>query len=118
MYIIKKAFLIAPLLLLLFGPAVHAEPMQSSPDQQKKVVKLTKQQQEELSKLQIDILSKKKQLIMKYVEYGVLPKEKGDKILRGLDERYQEMKEHGYVPHWNKMHHHHHHHHHDHDHDD
>ncbi|RTZ54632.1 DUF2680 domain-containing protein [Bacillus sp. SAJ1] len=101
-----KAILIVPLFVLLVGLPVHAEPTPNT-DQHKQVVKLTKQQKAELTKLHLDILTKKKQLIMKYVEYGVLPKEKGDKILERLDEHYQEIKEHGSDMHWGKMHHHH-----------
>lgn len=108
-----KAILIFPLLVMLLALPVHAEPM-SHTDQQKQAVKLTTQQKAELTKIHLDLLTKKKQLIMKYVEYGVIPKEKGDKMLKGLNEHYQDIKENGPDMHWNKMHHHNHcHHHHD-----
>lgn len=106
-----KVILIVPLFVLLVGLPVHAEPMQNNPAQQKQMVKLTKQQKAELTKIHLDILTKKKQLIMKYVEYGVLPKEKGDKILERINAHYQDIKKHGSDIHWDKMHHHHHSHH-------
>ncbi|WP_158176421.1 DUF2680 domain-containing protein [Heyndrickxia camelliae] len=106
-----KAILILPLLVMLVALPVHAEPMTNT-ESQKQVVKLTKQQKEELTKIHLDLLTKRKQLIMKYVEYGVIPKEKGDKMLKGINEHYQDIKENGPDMHWNKMHHHHCHHHH------
>lgn len=106
-----KAILILPLLVMLVALPVHAEPMTNT-ESQKQVVKLTKQQKEELTKIHLDLLTKRKQLIMKYVEYRVIPKEKGDKMLKGINEHYQDIKENGPDMHWNKMHHHHCHHHH------
>jgi hypothetical protein len=105
----KKALLLIPLFILFLGLPVDGEQMPSKPDNQKQVVKLTKKQQAELTTLHKDILDKKKQLISKYVEYGVMPKEKGDKIISRLEDRYTKLKENGSVPKWDKMHKHHHH---------
>ncbi|THE11066.1 DUF2680 domain-containing protein [Bacillus timonensis] len=61
-------------------------------------VELTDQQKKELDQLYLELLETKKSIINKYVEYGVLPKEKADKKLKWLDEHYQKIKEHGYIP--------------------
>ncbi|MCC3355439.1 YckD family protein [Bacillus sp. REN16] len=84
---------------LIGGIHASAE-MEKDTDQPK--VELTDKQKQELDKLYLDLLETKKAIINKYVEYGVLPKEKADKKLNWLDDHYQKIKEHGYIP----MHHH------------
>lgn len=85
---------------LLGGIQANAE---MEKDAEKPKVELTDKQKQELDELYLELLETKKEIINKYVEYGVLPKEKADKKLNWLDEHYQKIKEHGYIP----MHHHH-----------
>ncbi|QUG42941.1 YckD family protein [Psychrobacillus sp. INOP01] len=61
-------------------------------------VKLTTEQQEEIKSLQQDALKQKKEIINKYVEYGVFSKEKGQKIITHLEERYIKLEQNGFVP--------------------
>ncbi|WP_419959789.1 YckD family protein [Psychrobacillus sp. BM2] len=61
-------------------------------------VKLTTQQQEEMKSLQQDALNQKKEIINKYVEYGVFSQEKGQKIITHLEERYKKMEQNGFAP--------------------
>jgi hypothetical protein len=61
-------------------------------------VELTNKQKKELSKLYEDIYEKKKKLISKYVEYGVMSKEKGDRIIKHMENRLEHIKQHGYMP--------------------
>lgn len=70
----------------------------------KEKVQLTEQQKQELSKLQNDVLKKKKALIEKYVAYGVIPKEKGEKIISHMEKHTKMMKENGFQPYhdWGK----------------
>ncbi|MEH7222666.1 DUF2680 domain-containing protein [Bacillus sp. JJ1566] len=84
---------------LLGGVQVNAE---MEKDAEKPKVELTDKQKQELDELYLELLETKKEIINKYVEFGVLPKEKADKKLNFLDEHYQKTKEHGYIP----MHHH------------
>lgn len=60
-------------------------------------VKLTDAQKAELAKLHKSILEQKKQLIQKYVEFGVIPKEKGDKMIQRFDEHYKMLEQNGFV---------------------
>ncbi len=84
---------------LLGGVQANAE-MEKVAEKPK--VELTDKQKQELDKLYLELLETKKEIVNKYVEFGVLPKEKADKKLKWLDEHYQKIKEHGYIP----MHHH------------
>ncbi|MDR4887193.1 DUF2680 domain-containing protein [Fredinandcohnia sp. QZ13] len=84
---------------LLGGIQANAE-MEKNEERPK--VELTDQQKQELDKLYLELLETKKAIINKYVEYGVLSKEKADKKLNWLEDHYQKIKEHGYIP----MHHH------------
>jgi len=68
----------------------------------KTTVQLTEDQKKELAALHKDILAKKKELISKYVEYGVISKEKGEKIISRLEKRYERLEQNGFVPHWDK----------------
>ena len=61
-------------------------------------VKLTTEQQEEMKSLQQDALDQKKEIINKYVEYGVFTKEKGQKIITHLEEVYKKLEQNGFVP--------------------
>lgn len=61
-------------------------------------VKLTSKQQEEMKALQQEALKQKKEIINKYVEYGVFSKEKGQKIITHLEQRYIKMEQNGFVP--------------------
>lgn len=73
-------------------------------------VELTDKQIKELSKLHQDIFKRKKKLITKYVEYGILSKEKGERIIQHMEKHLEYVKEHGYLPmkHKHCGHHHHH----------
>ncbi|MFC4560049.1 DUF2680 domain-containing protein [Virgibacillus kekensis] len=64
----------------------------------KQDIKLTEEQQGELEVLYNGLFEKHKQIINKYMEYGVFSKEKGEKIISHLEERQTKMKENGYVP--------------------
>lgn len=61
-------------------------------------VKLTTEQQEEMKSLQQDALNQKKEIINKYVEYGVFSKEKGQKVITHLEERYKKLEQNEFVP--------------------
>ncbi|MFC3884650.1 YckD family protein [Bacillus songklensis] len=80
----------------LYALPAHAENMPSPSESAP--VKLTKEQKKELSTLQKDLLEKRKEVISKYVEYGVLTKEKGQKIISRLEQRYAELEKNDFIP--------------------
>ncbi|MGG0916316.1 YckD family protein [Bacillus velezensis] len=59
---------------------------------------LTEQQKKEIESLEKEVLEKRKHVISKYVEYGVLPKEKAEHIKQHMDRRFDMMKQNGFVP--------------------
>ncbi|MDQ0298915.1 hypothetical protein J2S78_001335 [Salibacterium salarium] len=61
-------------------------------------VELTKKQQKELSELHTSIIEQEKTVIEKYVEFGVIPKEKSEKIKSHLDKRYADLEDNGFIP--------------------
>lgn len=64
-------------------------------------VHLTEQQKQELSQLQKDVLAKKKVLIQKYIEYGVISKEKGKEIMSHMEKHAKEIEKNGFkMPHY------------------
>lgn len=65
-------------------------------------IKLTDEQVKELEKITFDLIAKRKELIDKYVEYGVLSKENADKIKQHLDDHFTKMKEAQFLPRWDK----------------
>ncbi|GGH83860.1 C-terminal processing protease CtpA/Prc [Pullulanibacillus pueri] len=91
------------LVLSSVGLTAHAE--ESNSPNKMAPAKLTETQKKELTKLQKEILEKKQALIKKYVEYGLIPKEKGEKILSHLEEHAKRMEKEGF-----KFYPHHHHH--------
>ncbi|MES9644869.1 YckD family protein [Bacillus velezensis] len=58
---------------------------------------LTEQQKKEIESLEKEVLEKRKHVISKYVEYGVLPKEKAEHIKQHMDRRFNMMKQNGFV---------------------
>ncbi|WP_085523684.1 YckD family protein [Tuberibacillus sp. Marseille-P3662] len=70
-----------------------------------KDVELSEQQKGELEKLHKDMLQTNKQLIQKYIEFGIVSKEKGEKIITHMDSHFNHMKENGFIPKWDKHHH-------------
>ena len=86
------------LLLGLFNVPTYAE--QDTPAEGDKQIQLTEDQKAELSEIYQDILEEKKELIQKYVEYGVLSKEKGDKMIEKFEAHYKMAEKHGFqLPH-------------------
>jgi uncharacterized protein YlaN (UPF0358 family) len=69
-------------------------------------VNLTEDQKAELGKLHEQMYSTKKELVKKYVEYGVFSKEQGDKVLKMMEEKHQKLKENGYLMRWHSHPHH------------
>ncbi|MGP4041238.1 YckD family protein [Gracilibacillus sp. D59] len=80
----------------LFLSSVQAEP---------KDVKLSDEQIEEMKGLQKEAIEKEKQIIEKYVEYGVFTKEKAQKIIQHLEKKYEKLEENNFIPKWDHKHH-------------
>lgn len=70
-------------------------------------VELTKQQQEEMAEIHHEILEKKKEVIAKYVEFGVFSEEKGAHIIEKMEQHYSKLEKNGFIPQWDKRKHHH-----------
>ncbi|MER2256698.1 MAG: DUF2680 domain-containing protein [Priestia megaterium] len=80
---------------------------ENNPQPKTKDVQLTSQQKQELSVLYKEMLAKKKEILSKYVEYGVLSKTESQNISLHMENRYQDLDKNGFVPqrHCHKMHH-------------
>lgn len=85
-------------LCLIGGNHAGAEPNQSPDKDDAQKVELTEKQKAELDTLYNDLFAKKKQVIDKYVEFGVFSKEMGEKKKAWMDKRYSNLKENGYIP--------------------
>ncbi|PAF35833.1 hypothetical protein CHH58_14685 [Terribacillus saccharophilus] len=59
---------------------------------------LTDQQKQEIAALQKQALEQEKQIIEKYVEYGVFSEEKADQIEKHLDQRFKQLEQDGFIP--------------------
>lgn len=89
----------------LFTLPAYAE--QNKPIEQEKQIQLTEAQKAELSEIYQDILEEKKELIQKYVEFGVLSKEKGDKMIQKFESHYKMAEKNGFMlPCFSRDHHH------------
>ena len=92
---ILTSFAFAVLLLGLFNVSAYAE--QNTPAEGDKQVQLTENQKAELADIYRDLFEEKKELIQKYVEFGVIPKEKGDQMIQKFDERFKMMEQNGFM---------------------
>ena len=93
------SILVVFVISLSIGSFATAEGQQQTPK-----VKLTEEQKTELSKLHDEMLSTKKELINKYVEYGVFTKEQGDTMLKMLEKKHEKLKENDYMMRWHPHH--------------
>ncbi|MBM7570692.1 YckD family protein [Aquibacillus albus] len=90
--------------LIAIPSFAFAEEQEEMP--QYKDVKLTEEQLKELKVLYEDVINKRKGIINKYVEFGVLTKEDGEQMKKHLDKFFEKMEKDGYIPKWDKKHHH------------
>ncbi|WP_175991435.1 YckD family protein [Bacillus sp. Marseille-Q1617] len=95
-----KKFIFTLVTVCLLSFSLHgyasAEGQQLTPQK----VNLSDTQKQELDKLHKQLFTTKKELINKYVEYGVFTQEQGDMMLKKMEERYQKLKENGYMMRW------------------
>lgn len=100
------SLLAAALLIFSVGSTASVYAKGTTPQKGKTNIQLTEIQKKELSGLHKQILQKRKQVIMKYVQYGVLPKEKGEKIIAHMENHYSQMERRGFIPkrHFKKKH--------------
>ncbi len=73
------------------------EQQKSGNEANKPEVQLTEQQKNELAKLHKDILEKKKEMIQKYVEFGVIPEEKGQMMISHFERHYEILEQNGFT---------------------
>ncbi|RFU68232.1 DUF2680 domain-containing protein [Bacillus sp. V59.32b] len=102
----KQLLYIFAAFALVFGASVSAAI--AAPSQQKNT-QLTEKQKTELKVLHKDILEKKRELIQKYVDFGVISKEMGDRMIQRYEDHYKMIEQNEF-----RMHQHHHHHKHSH----
>ncbi|MEW9667887.1 YckD family protein [Ammoniphilus sp. 3BR4] len=88
-------------MMLLGQGNVFAE---TDPAASEKKVELTVQQKSELAALHKEILEKKKEVIKKYVQFGLMSEEKGQKIISHLEEHYAKKEKNGFIPQWDRHH--------------
>ncbi|MFN2747849.1 YckD family protein [Bacillus sp. z60-18] len=88
------------LCLVLIVPMAFAAGIPSVHGKTQEYQDLTEEQKNELSTLQKDIMEKKKQLIDRYVEYGMMDEKKGSDIKKHMEQRYEKEKKEGFMPKW------------------
>lgn len=103
----KKLVSIIIMAVLFLGFINSPIQAQSTPGQSKQQIELTEKQVIEVKKLYQKLFETKKELINKYIEYGVLSKEEGDLILTKMEEHFKKMNVKGYIPNWGRHHHNH-----------
>ncbi|RXT15535.1 DUF2680 domain-containing protein [Ammoniphilus sp. CFH 90114] len=88
--------------MMLVGPIKALAENDSTAEVKK--VELTVQQKSELAALHKEILEKRKEVINKYVQFGVMTEEKGKKVISHLEEHYTKMEKNGFIPKYDKHH--------------
>ena len=106
-YVLALAMLMFVLLSAAAPVLADNHPTVSNPSGQsdKAPVQLSAAQKQVMETLYQDLFNKKKEVISKYVEYGVMTEEKGKKIMSRFEEHYVRLKMDGFIPQlkkWNK----------------
>ena len=65
-------------------------------------IELTDKQVKDLEKTYKKILKNNKELITKYVKYGVFTEEKGNMLMAKFEEHYEMLKENDFIPVWDR----------------
>lgn len=86
--------------LLMIMPLFFAVSLSAAHGETRVYDNLTEEQKQELASMQKDIMEKKKQLINKYVEYGIIDQERGKEIKSHIERRYENNKKNGFMPKW------------------
>lgn len=94
----KRMIMLLIALLLTIGLSISVEAQEGNKSNPESKVELTEAQQKELAEIHEKILEKKVEMIEKHVEFGIITKEKGEKIKEKLNKRFEMMKENGFVP--------------------
>ncbi|MGJ9382780.1 YckD family protein [Salipaludibacillus sp. CF4.18] len=89
-------YLLGFLAVCMLSVATLSAPVSAAEDI--KEVELTEDQRMEMSLLQKDAIERKKEIINKYVEYGVFTEEKAQKMQAHMDEKFSELEENGFIP--------------------
>ncbi|MFV8829062.1 YckD family protein [Alkalihalobacterium sp. APHAB7] len=85
--------------LTAFGP-LPAQAEFNDNEAEVQEVELTEEQKQELAVLHKEAFEKKKEIIEKYVEFGVFSEEKGNKIIKKFESHYEKLEDDGYIPKW------------------
>jgi len=83
-------------LAMITGKQAYAQLNDNQEEQPQ--VKLSEQQKSELDALYQEAFEARKKIIDKYVEFGVITKEKAEKKQEHMDKFYEELKENDYIP--------------------
>lgn len=86
------------IVIAFFGVSIFST--NSNTESMNEDVKLTEEQKEEMAYLHQSVLNQKIGIVKKYVEYGVLTEEKGQKIIAKLEKRYEKLEKNGFIPKW------------------
>ncbi|SFL56276.1 DUF2680 domain-containing protein [Salibacterium qingdaonense] len=101
----QKWMLIPAAAAALFLSGVPAG-VSAEEQQEERQIELTEAQQKELAEIHSSILEKRKTLIDKYTEFGVVPEEKREQMKEQLEEGYAKLEERQFIPphphHWKK----------------
>jgi hypothetical protein len=100
---VKKLMISAITFCFMMMTALGAVPAHAEPTEETPALQLTEQQKGELKKLHKQILALKKEVVGKYVEYGALPKEKGDMLIKHFEKHYKMLEENGFLLKWDRL---------------
>lgn len=99
---LKLITISAILSFTLFSVHSIAYGNEGTQNQNEKNVQLTDEQKEELNELHMELMELRKELIEKYIEFGVISEEKGKKMIEHMEKHYEKLKENGFIPRWHK----------------
>ncbi|MFB5661924.1 DUF2680 domain-containing protein [Alteribacillus sp. HJP-4] len=74
-------------------------PLQAAEEQESNVA-LTEKQQSELSGMYDEVFETKKEIMEKYVEYGVYSQEKAEKMNKYMEKHHQQLEDNNFIPTW------------------
>jgi len=100
----KTIAIVAVLTTSLFSMNSFAFANEGETPKSERSVQLSDDQKEELAELHMELMETRKELIEKYVEFGVFSEEKGKEMIERMEKKYEKLKENDFIPrlHFNK----------------
>lgn len=93
-----RKILLGIIVTMMFSVGLIGGTLQKVSAEETPEITLTEEQKHEIAILQREIIDQKKEMVEKYVEYGIFTNAQGQKMISYLEKRYEKLEKNGFIP--------------------